>query len=181
MLHLRLLGNFQVASDDTSLTTLASGRVQALLARLALHAGVPQPRAQLAYLFWPDSPEDRARGHLRKLVYELRRALPDAERFLAAAGATLAWRADAPYTLDVAEFEAAAAAAETPAAIARAAALYGGDLLPGCYDDWIAPERERLRRAFAHLLERGIARCEEERDYATALAYAQRLRAHDPP
>ena len=30
----------------------------------------------------------------------------------------------------------------------RAVDLYRGDLLPSCYDEWIAPERERLREMF---------------------------------
>src|SRR6185312_1169988 len=86
----------------------------------------------------------------------------------------------APCDLDVAAFEAAARGAETAAAIAAAVARYPGDLLPGCYDDWILPERERLRAAFARLLERGIARAEQAGDTAAALDYARRLRAHDP-
>ena len=30
------------------------------------------------------------------------------------------------------------------AALERAVATYGGDLLPGCYDDWLLLERARL-------------------------------------
>jgi DNA-binding SARP family transcriptional activator len=59
-------------------------------------------------------------------------------------------------------------------------ALYRGDLLPSCYDDWILPERERLRQAFVEATERLIALLEDERDYRAAIGYAQRLLKHDP-
>jgi DNA-binding SARP family transcriptional activator len=139
-----------------------------------------QPRAHLAALLWPDSSEAQARTNLRKRLHELRRALPDAERFLDLRAQTVSWRAGAPYRLDVAEFEAAARRAGTPAEIAGALRLYRGDLLPGHYDEWILGERERLRQAVARLLERGIAAGAAERDYPTALGYARRLRDHDP-
>ena len=33
-------------------------------------------------------------------------------------------------------------------ALAQAVDLYRGDLLPSCYDEWILPERDRLRQSF---------------------------------
>jgi DNA-binding SARP family transcriptional activator len=62
----------------------------------------------------------------------------------------------------------------------QALSIYQGDLLPACYDDWIVPERERLRqqcltarRKLAHLLE-------QQRDYGAALQVAQALLQIDP-
>jgi predicted ATPase len=90
----------------------------------------------------------------------------------------------------VADLEAALAQAEqTPqtgdSAAARAAlewavALYRGDLLPSCYDDWIVPQRERLRQAHLSALERLVRLLEEQRDYPAAIHSAQRLLRHDP-
>src|SRR5262249_53933377 len=57
---------------------------------------------------------------------------------------------------------------------------YHGDLLPSCYDDWILPERERLRQAYAGALERLVALLGSEGEPRTALPYAQRLLRHDP-
>src|SRR5919202_1846422 len=98
-LDLRLLGGFHLSAGDRPVDGLESPRVQSLVARLVLHAGVPQPRQQLAYLYWPDSAERQARTNLRRTVYDLRLALPDAERYLDLEGPALLWRADAPYTL----------------------------------------------------------------------------------
>jgi DNA-binding SARP family transcriptional activator len=178
-LDVRLLGGFQLAWRGEPLA-LSSARARALLARLALHAGEPQARALLAPLFWPDSTDAQARTNLRRLLHELWQVLPDPARFVATGGADLTWRADAPATLDVAEFAGLAARTEEPAAIARAVTLYRGDLLPECYDDWIAPERERLREFFARALSAGIALGSAAGDWPAALTYANRLVELDP-
>jgi predicted ATPase len=58
--------------------------------------------------------------------------------------------------------------------------FYRGDLLPGCYDDWILAHRERLRQAYSQALEKLIIRLENERDYPAAIRSTQRLLRHDP-
>src|SRR5215213_7993465 len=163
-LHIRLLGGFQAASGDRPLPALHAPRPRALLARLLLRAGAAQSRAQLAPLFWPDSSDAQARTNLRKQIHELWRALPTPDAFVRSEGQALTWRLDAPYTLDVAEFVALAGRPGDSVAIARAVGLYRGDLLPECYDEWIAPERALLRDRFGQLLERGIALGQEEGD-----------------
>ncbi|MFL5733954.1 MAG: ATP-binding protein, partial [Chloroflexia bacterium] len=69
---------------------------------------------------------------------------------------------------------------ETRAALQDAVDLYRGDLLPGYYDEWILPERERLRQGFLGALQRLVLLLESERNYAGAISYAQRLLRHDP-
>ncbi len=58
--------------------------------------------------------------------------------------------------------------------------LYRGDLLPSCYDEWILPERDRLRQLFLQAAEDVLALLEQERDYPAAIAAAQRLLRQDP-
>jgi DNA-binding SARP family transcriptional activator len=53
-------------------------------------------------------------------------------------------------------------------------------LLPSCYDDWIMPERERLRQAFSETLERLTQLLESQDQPRAAIPYAQRLVRHDP-
>jgi predicted ATPase/DNA-binding SARP family transcriptional activator len=175
-----LLGGFGVLADEQLLPTFAAPRLQSLLARLALYADAPQRRQQLAFLYWPDSSERQARTNLRQLIHNLRQALPEAERFIVDEGGALLWRADAPCTLDVTRFTTAASTARTPAAFAAAVTLYRGDLLPELYDDWLVPERERLRAAFTELLEAAIAQAEAQHDLSGALGYTRRLIEHDP-
>lgn len=189
-LSFRLLGDFCVACGDQPITSISSTRLQSLLAYLLLHSDAPQSRQHLAFVLYPDSSETQARTNLRNLFHLLRHALPDADCYLASDTLTLQWRTNAPYTLDVADFEhelvnsTDRSASRERASIVRdlqsAIELYRGDLLPSCYDDWILPERERLRQEYIRTLERLIQVLVEQQDYRAALTHAQRLLQWDP-
>jgi len=186
-LHIHLLGDFRLAYDDETVTTVNTARLQSLLAYLLLHREAPQSRQHLAFMLWPDSTERQARTNLRKQVHYLRRTLPEPDRFLHADAKTLSWLPDAPFTLDVAEFERALDQAQqtsdtatTQALLAQAVESYQGDLLPSCYDDWILPARERLRQRFTQALDRLIQSLEDRRAYQEAITYAGQLLGHDP-
>jgi predicted ATPase len=100
------------------------------------------------------------------------------------------WRQDASCAVDTADFQAAianAAAAQTENDRAReiqsltsAAQLYEDDLLPALYDDWLTPLRDEYRRQLSHALRRLAALCEERKEYAAAIPWAERLVALDP-
>ena len=62
----------------------------------------------------------------------------------------------------------------------QAVALYSGELLPGCYSDWLLVERDRLSQAYGHALEQLAALYEARRDYRQAIGHAQALLRHDP-
>src|SRR5438046_769588 len=165
-LHIQLLGGFRLYVADIPVSTRDHPRIQALLAYLALHRDRPQPRQHLAFLLWPDSTEAQARSNLRSLLHRLRQALPDADRFLHTDAQSVQWRADAPWTLDVADFEHALIQADQAAnagdqlhlrmALTKAVDRYAGDLLLGWYEDWVLLERERVRQLFLTALERLI-------------------------
>jgi len=190
MLHVSLLGDFRIRQDQALVTGVDAPRLQSLLAFLLLHQDAPQSRAHLAFLFWPDTTEAQARTNLRYLLHQLRRALPAANAHVDAGVQSLTWRSSAEVTLDVTDFEAALgradkaqAARDIPAlraALEHATALYAGDLLPGSYEDWIVPLREKLRQAYLSALERLIRLLEEQRDYEAAIRTGQRLLLHDP-
>jgi len=186
-LHIRLLGDFSLIYGDDPVASINTPRLHSLLAYLVLHRDAPQLRQHLAFLFWPDTNEAQARNNLRQILHQLRYALPDADRFLQADARTLGWRHDAAFFLDVAEFERALTLAdavgrqdEQRAALKRAADLYRADLLPSCYDEWIAAERERLRQRHRRALVRLIDLLEAQREYAEAIPHARRL-IHDDP
>ena len=164
--------------------------MQALLAYLALNANAPVSRHRLAFLFWPDSSETQARTNLRQLLHHLRAAWPEAERFLESDAQVLRWRGEAPFSVDVALFEAEVARADVLEregggaalrdALEAAARLYRGELLPGMYDEWIAEERRRLKQKHTNVLERLTHLLEDARDYTAAIRHAERLLAEDP-
>src|SRR3954449_4377051 len=139
-LRARLLGGMELRLGERPLRALDSARVESLLGYLLLHRDAPQPRQRLAFLLWPDSTEPQARTNLRKVLHHLRRALPDAERFIEVGPRTLRWRPDAPLWLDVEHFQRALAGGR----LEEAVETYTGALLEGSYDEWLADERDRL-------------------------------------
>jgi predicted ATPase/DNA-binding SARP family transcriptional activator len=188
--HISLLGDFRFVRGDAPVESALSPRAQSLLAYLIVHRNAPQPRSQIAYTFWPDASESHAHLNLRKQLHALRRALPDAAVLLRVDGSTVQWTSDGPYTLDLADFEQMVAEAgharSTGDAVTEREALveavnrYRGDLLPSCYDEWVLPERERLRQVFTSALERLVELLAQAHDPGMAIAYAQRLLRHDP-
>src|SRR5947209_2768610 len=189
-LHLRLLGDFSLIYADRQVTSLNTLRLQSLLAYLVLHRDAPQQRQHLAFLFWPDTTEAQARNNLRQLLHQLRQAFPAMEHFLSADTHMMHWHPVTPFHLDVAEFEQALTLADAAtrrndqralrAALEQADNLYRGELLPGCYDEWILPERERLRQRHLQALEQLLRLVEMRGEIATAIRYAQRLLGLDP-
>ncbi len=189
-LHIHLLGQFRAHVDEQPIAELEQRRLQTLLAYILLHGPAQIPRQQIAFALWPESTDEQAQTNLRTLLHRLRAALPGNEPCLQFDRHHVWWRQNGAYRLDVADFDAALAAAAAaeragnlPAArraLEAAMDLYEGDLLPTCYDDWITPIRERLSQAAIRATERLTIRLEEARDYVMAVSFAQRLLRTDP-
>ncbi|MBC8075682.1 MAG: AAA family ATPase [Chloroflexales bacterium] len=185
-LHLRLLGSFAVTVNG-EVVTLASPRLQTLLAYLALHRAEPQPRRRVAFLFWPDSTETQAQTNLRTLLHRLQAGLPHATNIIRVEPQFLHWAHDTTLTLDVAIFESALQqvataqeASQAIAAIQAALATYTGDLLPDSYDEWVLSARDRLHQLHLDALHQLVTLLVQRRAYPAALPYARQLAQHDP-
>jgi DNA-binding SARP family transcriptional activator len=188
-LRINLLGTVLIASNHIPLTSIEVPRLQALLAYLVLHRGVPQSRTRLASLLWPDSTEEQAHTNLRNLLYKLRQALPDSDQYLVVNRHTLMWQDNQSSVMDVQEFEQAVKMSEQAEsmenhamlrrALEKAMELYQGELLPGCYDEWILQERERLSHMYLGVMEKLLCVQEEEGDLQGAIRIAQRLLRED--
>jgi DNA-binding SARP family transcriptional activator/tetratricopeptide (TPR) repeat protein len=168
MLELRLLGPFEARTDGVPVA-LPSVRAQSLLACLALGRGEPQRRERVAYLLWPDSADQQARTNLRHVLHTLRATIGD--RYLHATAQTLALR---EFTSDVTAFD-AADGTDDRAAVDR----YTGDLMEGCYDEWLTAERDEYRRRVTAALSRLVPRLEQRGELDAALRYAERARTLD--
>lgn len=192
VVHIHLLGTFRLMAENLALATIELPRLQSLFAYLAMHPEMAISRSLLASLFWPDSTEAQAHTNLRNLIHKLRQALliSDAGSFIRVGRQTVRWEPALPWTLDVLAFEQACARAEQARCmrddaaereyLEKAVSLYGGELLPGCYDEWIFPERDRLEQAYQTALERLIDLCERAGDCAAAIYDAQCFLRHDP-
>ncbi|MBI5439296.1 MAG: AAA family ATPase [Nitrosomonadales bacterium] len=193
VLHLALLGPFDMRVAGSSLD-VGYAKLRALLAFLAMSAGVPLQREYLAELFWPGMPAAAGRQNLRRALFNLKSAMGGAGKLLFAKrdAVTLTWPGS--LWLDVAEFTAAApscVAAPTPAycntciaQMERMAGFYRGEFmagfsLPHCpdFEDWLQLQRESMHRRALSILER-LTNCHEqvngcERALPFALRYTE--------
>jgi DNA-binding SARP family transcriptional activator len=192
-LEIKLFGVLVAERDGQPLAHLPSRKVRDLLAYLLLNRRTPRAREQMAELFWPDLDGDKARHCLNTALWRLRTALSPLEDrdhpYLRVDVQSIGFNTASNFTLDVAEFESRCALAaqlgpdadEQQAVLyQQAVALYGGDLLTDCYDDWCLVERERLQclylRALGNLLRYHMRR----REHDLAIACAQRILGCDP-
>jgi predicted ATPase/DNA-binding SARP family transcriptional activator/Tfp pilus assembly protein PilF len=177
MLHIHLFGYLRLLREGQPYRFRGLPKSAALLAYLLLHRDHPVARDHLAYLLWDDVPESEARANLRRHLHDLLRALPAGQEWLLRDTRSVQWHPDAPAWLDVAEFE---SLCRQPERLTEAIALYTGDLLQDLYDDWLTPERERLRALYQTTLARLMARERDSGDLIQAMFYARQLLSHDP-
>ncbi|MGH7686111.1 MAG: ATP-binding protein [Candidatus Dormibacteria bacterium] len=173
--HARLLGGIELHIGGKPLAPLESGRVESVFAYLMLHRNAPQSRQRFAFLLWPDSTERQAQTNLRKVLHNLRRLVPEADRLIDIGSRTIAWRADASLRLDVEQFELALAEGH----LLEAVETYRGELLEGNDDEWLLEHRRRLADLYLQALERLTRRHQERRQWSQAIRYAERLMAQD--
>jgi len=177
-----VLGDFSLSVNNVAVP-IASGRLQALLAYLALNRSVPQPRQRIAALLWPESSQMQAQTNLRTLLHRLQIVLPNLEQLLEIDSQKIAWHPETHLTLDVAAFEEAIRLATLSPGddmavcktLEQAVMRYRGDFLPESYDEWVLTERERLNTLLFRVLERLINLLEQHREYDKGIGYAQRL------
>ena len=188
-MRINLFGNLRISFAGRPVTAVNTNRLHSLIAYLILHGDTPQPRERLAFMLWPASSESQARTNLRQLLHHLKRALPPECNLLVTNHFAVRWRQDASCAIDAVDFQAAiadAASARTERDRAReiqslttAAQLYEDDLLPALYDDWLTPLREDYRRRISEVLHRLATLFEEQKEYAAAIPWAERLVALD--
>ena len=194
-LTIRLLGPPGIARGGAPVA-VDTRKATALTAYLAV-TGRSHAREALAGLLWPEYDDEHARAALRRTLSTLRTAV--GEEHLAIDRETVALIPSANLWVDVREFRARLAACEThghPAAdacpacltpLAEAAALYRDDFLAGFslrdsaeFDDWQFVQVETLRAELGEALEKLARLHSAARNFAAALAAAQRWLALDP-
>lgn len=141
MLRITLLGQFRV--EKNSQTVQFSSRLaQSLLALLVLTAGTRHQRTKLAGLFWPDSAESNALSNLRHTLWRLRKGI--GSEYLLADNQIISFDPEADHWLDAAIVDLQLPEDVSTDDLIASVSVYGGELLPGYYDDWVILERERL-------------------------------------
>ena len=171
---------------------------QLLLGYLVLHRSRSHNRERLSELLWHDAPDDRPRRRLNTALWRLRQSLapPGGERtswITSSSGGEIGFAPDgarASCWIDVEAFadtvrralqaDPTQASAQTASALEMAVELYTGELLEGCYDDWVLPERRALHELLLAGLEWLIHHHAAGDRLNAALDAGRRLLMHDP-
>jgi DNA-binding SARP family transcriptional activator len=169
MLKVHLLGQFDVKRDLEAIE-IPSRPAQSLLAYLILSAGKAHRREKLAGLLWPEANEENARSNLRHALWRLRKAI--GSEYLIADKISIAFNEESDYWLDAANL--VAGNEELSEILLQTVASYGGELLPGFYDDWVVLERERLRALFEQNLQSLLDRFVEDGRWTDILEWGER-------
>jgi DNA-binding SARP family transcriptional activator len=161
----------------------AQRRRLALLTLLALSRGRRVTRDKAIATLWPENTSAQGRRRLSSAVYDLRNLLGDDA--IESAGDELWIASTAALRVDVGEFETAFARGDSEAALAA----YGGPLLDGVhlsgggaaeFEEWIASQRDRLRRQYLQALEQATAERLSRGDSRGAVTTALQLLDLEP-
>lgn len=152
LLHLDVLGDFRLRSEDGALIAISAKKSQAMLAYLGMKPSQLVSRDKMAGLLWSSTAPEQARQSLRQTLSTLRKELAQisSTRILVEEGDFLALDASV-VEVDAAAFDALVARG-TPDSLEAATRLYHGDLLDGFqideerFDQWVIAERDRLHR-----------------------------------
>jgi predicted ATPase/DNA-binding SARP family transcriptional activator len=184
-----LFGGLKLICQDRTVTRFKTYKTGAVLAYLCQNNQLI-PRETLMEMFWPDAELDAARNSLRVALTSLRRQLEPpgvpAGKVLIADHIQVQINRQALMT-DVAQFEAGLEQVEHLAddraqidGLLTTVSIYQGPLLPGCYEDWVTPERIRLADAYAGALRRLTRLLVQVRELDRALDVARRALVADP-
>jgi predicted ATPase/DNA-binding SARP family transcriptional activator len=195
VLTLLLLGKLEVSRDDHPVRGFVYNKALALLAYLAATRR-PHSREALAGLLWGEMPQENAKANLRKILAVLRDL---AGTSLVIDRQTVAFNLQTPYWLDLELFETKLQSVSAPSVVpsaltdrdirllSEAVQLYGGDFLDGLYvhdapafEEWVLPERERLRLLAIQALYRLAVYHTGRGSYGEGIAYTSRLLALEP-
>lgn len=174
MLQTRLLGQYEIREDGQP-ANITSRPAQSILAFLLLHPNRSHRREKLAGQFWPDSSESNARSNLRHVLWQIRKALgSSASSRLVSDELGITYHPQPGDQFDVDDFEAYSEDQNSADVLLQAVSAYGGDLLPGFYEEWVVLERERLHAAFERKVGRLLDCLLEERRWNEALEWGER-------
>jgi len=178
--RLTLLGGFRLEDEDGKEITIASRRLQGMLAVLALSSPAAVTRERIAAMFWGDLGDERARHSLRQLLSSLRRNA----RVIDASGDTLCLDTLA-CKADAIEFQQLVRSAD-PMQIEAAVTLYAGPLLHHLlpkeegFEEWLRVERMRLAKLASGAMAKLAAKCAGANDHEAAVRILRRWLGDDP-
>jgi DNA-binding SARP family transcriptional activator len=193
-LSIRLLGGFQVDTDDVLKTDIKSDKVRALLAFLAVEADRSHPRESLAWLLWPDSSHQAAQTNLRSTLANLRKVIHDQDTSpprLFISRETIQFNQASDSSLDVSALlmlpVKPLCEATQIGQLEHTLALYKGEFLHGFslkdsppFEEWTLLKREQISRRVIELLLELASFYEQHCEFEQAQAYARKIVELEP-
>jgi predicted ATPase/DNA-binding SARP family transcriptional activator len=187
---IQLFGGLRTTNGERVFTRFRTQKTAALLAYLAYYQGRSHARETLIDMLWPESEPESGRHNLSLALSSLRSQLEPpgvsdgavivADRF------SVELNPEA-VTTDVNVFEQSVRRAlqarnepDRVELLAEAADAYGGDLLPGFYEDWVLVEQQRLAERYVQTAMQLVGLLVRQGDTDRALAYAQTAARNAP-
>ncbi len=171
MLKVYLLGQFNVLRNEEAVE-IPSRPAQSLLAYLMLTAGTAHRREKLAGLLWPEANEENARSNLRHALWRLRKAIGGG--YFISDKISVTFSTDPGCWLDANILIQEDSENGSTDELVDTISVYGGELLPGFYDDWVVLERERFRALFERRIQLLLDRLVEEERWAEVVGWGER-------
>jgi DNA-binding SARP family transcriptional activator len=188
------LGEFRVRLDGAPVSDWRPGKSRALFQYLISHHDQPVSRRALIRDLWPDPEATSPASSLKVAVYALRQTLAGVEGEAGPALSVVAhetgYRLQTEQLwLDVEAFEHYCASAHRLEALGRnaealvryeqAAALYRGDFLVDCAEEWAAVPREGLIDRYLHVLAKLADAAFASGDYLGCIVRCQQILSRD--
>lgn len=194
LLKINTLGVFTVGTDDQVLTASSarSAQLWKLFKYIITNRANPIPTEKLMDALWPEGDCDNPIRALYNLVYrlrsELKKPFEDGPEFFTFQHNCYIWKGDAPYVLDVEEFEkhcrAAADADDRKLAISHYRAafdLYRGDYLTESQaESWVIPAANYYKRMYSTVVGNLCALYKAQGDHASVVTVCERAIELDP-
>ncbi|MCH8104034.1 MAG: hypothetical protein IIC58_00795, partial [Proteobacteria bacterium] len=185
VLKLKLFGQMECKLPSGKPLSLSTRKSEVLLAYLALAPGIRHPRDRLINLLWSDRGEDQARNSLRQSLSSIKKACKTEVPDLLQIERTTVRLVTDQVQVDAHEFE---QLVDDPTLenLSKAAELYQGEFLEGiairdsACQEWLAKERDRLRRLIVEALSSLSQLQIAESQYHAAIESAERLVEYDP-
>ncbi|MFO8080201.1 MAG: BTAD domain-containing putative transcriptional regulator [Armatimonadota bacterium] len=175
---------------DREIVRFSTQKTAGLLAYLAYNADAPQARDVLVEIFWPGRAPPSGRNSLNTALSSLRHQLepPGVARgtIIRSSRHTVQLNPDA-ITTDVADFKAAVRSAHRASSMQErmqhlldAHRLYGGELLPGLYEDWVLTEQRLLADVYFDATLTLTTLLQQAGEEQRAIDVAREALSHDP-
>jgi predicted ATPase/DNA-binding SARP family transcriptional activator len=175
MLKIRLLGQFSLQLNGQTVE-LSSRSAQSLLAFLLLHKDTRFRREKISGILWPELDETTARKNLRQDLWRLRKTL--GSEYFFADRVSLGFEAEDNIELDITSLEDEAQWSSGRKDILKHVEDFGGELLPGFYEEWVVLERERLNAIYENHIRLLINKLLEQHRWMDAIQCSECWIAH---